>query len=164
MTVSFLRTKTTTVRPLDGGALEVEWIVKDDLLDAQVRLMVRPPDLEIVEASATIQRHVHPGYAAAAERIKKVVGIRIGPGLRKIVTGLISAERGADELVEAVLEASGAVILHYTLPQIRAGEGMTPDELRRANRTLLEHNPRMLGSCVAWQPGSPLLKELEVES
>lgn len=164
MTVSFLRTKTTTVRPLDGGALEVEWIVKDDLLDAEVRLKVRPPDLEIVEASASVARHAHPGYAAAVDSIQKVVGVRISSGLRKIVTGLMAAESGADELVEAVLEASGAVILHFTLPHIRAGEGMTPEELRNANRALLEHNPRMLGSCVAWQPGSPLLKELEVES
>jgi hypothetical protein len=164
MTVPFLRTKTVTVRPLDAGALQVEWMVKDDLLDAEVQLKVQPPDLEIVEASATIPRHLHPGYANAAEAIERVVGVRIGPGLRKIVTGLMVAERGADELVEAVLEACNAVILHFTLPQIRAGEGMTRDELREANRRLLEYNPRMLGSCVAWQPGSPLLKELEVES
>jgi hypothetical protein len=136
----------------------------EDLTEAEICLEVRPPDLEITEASATIPRYTHPSYASAADAIARVVGVRIGPGLRKIVTGLMSPAAGADELVEGVLESCNAVILRFTLPHIRAGERMTPDELREANRELLRVNPRMLGSCVAWQPGSPLLTELGVDA
>ena len=78
--------------------------------------------------------------------------------VRSLVSGV------ADELVEGVLESCNAVILHFTLPHIRAGEGLSPEELREANKTMLEMNPRMLGSCVAWQPGSPLLEALGVEA
>ncbi len=162
MTVSFLRTKVTTVGVLDDGNLETVWRLMDDLTDAEVRLEVKLPDLEIVAAEAAVRRHCHPGYAAAAETIGKVKGVRIGPGLRKIVSGLLAAEAGADELTEGVLEACNAVILHFTLPHIRAGETMTEEEVRAANRRLLESNPRMLGSCVAWQPGSPLIRALGV--
>jgi hypothetical protein len=163
MTVSFLRSKTVTVEANADGALQVVWRLQDDLTDAELRLVVQPPDLAITEAEARIHRHAHPGYAEAADALPKVVGVRIGAGLRKIVTGLLPTEPGADELVEAVLESCNAVILHFTLPHIRAGESMTDEEKRAANRMMLETNPRMLGSCVAWQPGSPLLKALGVE-
>jgi hypothetical protein len=163
MTVSFLRNKTMTVESIAGGGLRVVWRLQDDLSDVELRLSVQPPDLAITEAEAHFHRYTHPGYAEANDALPKLVGVRIGPGLRKIVTGLLPADPGADELVEAVLESCNAVILHFTLPHIRAGESLSPEELREANRMMLETNPRMLGSCVAWQPGSPLLRELGID-
>jgi len=164
MTVAFLRNKTVTVQPVGDGGVRVIWRLVDDLTDAELRVTVQPPDLAITAAEASVHRYSHPGYAEAADALSKVVGVRIGPGLRKIVTGLLPSVPGADELVEGVLESCNAVILHFTLPHIRAGEGMSPEELREANKMMLEMNPRMLGSCVAWQPGSPLLEALGVEA
>jgi len=164
MTVSFLRSKTVTVETIADGELKVIWRLIDDLTDAELTMVVKPPDLAITAAEARFQRFTHPGYDGAADALPKVVGVRIGPGLRKIVAGLLPSAPGADELVEAVLESCNAVILHFTLPHIRAGEGLSPEELREANKRMLEMNPRMLGSCVAWQPGSPLLEALGVES
>jgi len=160
VTVEFLRTKTATVEAVDGDRLEAVWRLSDDLTDAEVRLEVALPDLEITAAEATVRRFTHPGYAGAADAVVRVQGVRIGPGLRKIVTGLVAPEPGADELVEGVLEACNAVILHFTLPHIRALEGMSEEEALAANRALVELNPRMLGSCAVWQPGSPLLEAL----
>jgi hypothetical protein len=142
----------------------VLWRLVDDLTDVELDIGFQPPDLAITEAHARFHRYTHPGYAAIADALPKVEGVRIGPGLRKIVTGLLPSVPGADELVEGVLESCNAVILHFTLPHIRAGEGLSPEELREANRTMIEMNPRMLGSCVAWQPGSPLLEALGVET
>jgi len=163
VTVEFLRTKTTTVQAVSAESLEAVWRFCDDLTDAEVRLQVALPDLEITAAEATVRRFTHPGYAGGADAVSRVRGVRIGPGLRKIVTGLVAPEPGADELVEGVLEACNAVILHFTLPHIRALEGMSEEEALAANRTLVEQNPRMLGSCAVWQPGSPLLEALGVE-
>jgi hypothetical protein len=164
MTVSFLRNKTVTVQGAADGALRVVWRLVDDLSEIEVELTVKPPDLSITAAEARINNHTHPGYAEVADALEKVVGVRIGPGLRKIVTGLLPSAPGADELVEAVLESCNAVILHFTLPHIRAGEKMSDEERREANIKMLEMNPRMLGSCVAWQPGSPLLEALGIET
>jgi hypothetical protein len=163
VTVSFLRTKTATVEAVSGDELETVWRLADDLADLELRMRFKLPDLEITSSGATVHRHTHPGYASAADAVGKVKGVRIASGLRKIVTGLMGAEPGADELVEGVLESCNAVILHFTLPQIRFGETMTDEEKLAANRRLVEQNPRMLGSCVVWQPGSPLLEVLGVE-
>jgi hypothetical protein len=164
VTVSFLRKKSVTVEPGEGGALRVVWRLDDDLTEAELRLVVQPPDLTITAIEASLPRYAHPGYAEVAKSISRVKGVRISSGLRKIVTGLLPAAPGGDELVQGVLEACNAVILHFTLPHIRAGERMTPEQALAANRLLLQTNPRMLGSCVAWQPGSPLVKALEAEA
>ena len=90
--------------------------------------------------------------------------MRIGQGLRKIVHGLLDRPSGTSELAEAVLECCNAVILHYTLPQIRMSERLTDEQQVQARKNLLESNPRMLGSCIAWAPDSPLVKELNLQS
>ena len=57
-------------------------------------------------------------------------------------------------------QVCNAVILHYTVPQIRIGERLTEEQLLEARRALLESNPRMAGSCIAFAPDSPLMQEL----
>ena len=88
MTIRFLRNKVVEVTPRSDGSLEVCWRLTDDLLCAEVNLTVKPPDLEIVAAEVRLQRLVPGNWATAAELIKKIEGVRVGSGLRKIVAGL----------------------------------------------------------------------------
>ena len=161
MTIRFLRNKVVEVNPLSDGSLAVSWRLTDDLLKAEVNLKVQPPDLEIVEAEAELDRFVPRAWSAAPELIKKIEGVRVGAGLRKIVQGLLGGPNGCSVLVHAVLESANAVILHFTRPVVQAGERLE-GEAKLANlREMVKNNPRLVRSCVAFQDDSPIMQGLD---
>ncbi len=163
MTLSFLRNKVVEVAPQGDGALSVSWRLTDDLLKAEVRLVVQPPDLEILEAEAVLDRFPPLPPQEAAALIKKVEGVSIGSGLRKIVAGLLGGVPGGSLLIDAVLEACNAVILHFTRPGIEAGEAVIdPDEKLARLRERLKNNPRLVRSCIAFQDDSPIMQGLNL--
>ena len=162
MTIRFLRNKVVEVEPLPDGDLGVSWRLTDDLLKAEIELRVRPPDLEIVEAKARLERLPLKAWSSAPELIKKVEGVRVGPGLRKIVAGLLGGPEGCPVLVHAVLEASNAVILHFTRPGIQAGEKLDGETLIAATRAMLKANPRLIRSCIAFQDDSPIMQGIDL--
>ena len=162
MTIRFLRNKVVEVEPLADGDLGVSWRLTDDLLKAEIELKVRPPDLEIVEAKAKLERLPLKAWSSAPELIKKVEGVRVGPGLRKIVSGLLGGPEGCPVLVHAVLEASNAVILHFTRPGIQAGEKLEGETMIAATRAMLKANPRLIRSCIAFQDDSPIMQGIDL--
>jgi hypothetical protein len=163
MTIRFLRNKVVEVEPLSDGSLAVSWRLTDDLLKAEVVLRVQPPDLEILEAEARLERLPFEDWPSAPELIKQVEGVRVGPGLRKIVAGLLGGPQGCSLLAHAVLEASNAVILHFTRPGLEAAEAIEDEALIDATREMLKHNPRLIRSCVAFQDDSPIMRGLDLE-
>jgi hypothetical protein len=160
MTIRFLRNKVVEVEPLSDGSLAVSWRLTDDLLKAEVNITVQPPDLEIVAAEASLDRLVPRAWSAAPDLIKKIEGVRIGSGLRKIVAGLLGGPQGCPVLAQAVLESANAVILHFTRPGLQAGENLTDDEQLAFLREMIKSNPRLLRSCVAFQDDSPIMQGL----
>ena len=163
MTLKFLRNKVVEVEPQSDGDLMVSWRLTDDLLKAEVRLIIQPPELEIIKAEAWLERFPPPSLNDAAERIKKVEGVSIGSGLRKIVAGLLVGPDGQSLLLDAVLEGCNAVILHFTRPGIEAGEAITdPDQKLAATRENIRNNPRLIRSCIAFQDDSPIMKGLNL--
>ena len=163
MTIRFLRNKVVEVEPLSDGDLAVSWRLTDDLLLAEVDVRVRPPDLEIVGAEARLERLPLKAWSSAPELVKKVEGVRVGPGLRKIVAGLLGGPNGCPLLAHAVLEASNAVILHFTRPGLEAAEAIEEEALIGATREMLKHNPRLIRSCVAFQDDSPIMQGLDLD-
>jgi hypothetical protein len=162
MTIRFLRNKVVEVEPLSDGDLAVSWRLTDDLLKAEVGLRVRPPDLEIIEAEAKLERLPLKAWSSAPELIKKIEGVRVGPGLRKIVSGLLGGPDGCSVLVHAVLEASNAVILHFTRPGLQAGEKLEGETMIAATRAMLKANPRLIRSCIAFQDDSPIMQGIDL--
>jgi hypothetical protein len=159
MTLSFLRNKVVEVEARPDGDLSVSWRLSDDLLKAEVRLIVRLPDLEITQAEARLERFVPRLCRQASEKIKDVEGVSIGSGLRKILSGILGGPEGCSLLVDAVLECSNAVILHFTRPAIAARERIAdPDERLAATREMIRSNPRLVRSCVSFQDDSPIMK------
>lgn len=158
MTLSFMRNKVVEVEPLAEGALSISWRLLDSLTEAEIHMKVRLPDLEITEARARLGRSSHPECASAPDSIQKVVGVRVGPGLRKIVDGLMGGMAGCVELIEGVLECANAAILHFTVPQIQANAKGDEAERRKRYQDMLRFNPRLLGSCIAFAEDSPLRK------
>ena len=161
MTIRFLRNKIVEVDPLPDGSLAVSWRLTDDLLKAEVNLRVQPPDLEIVQAEAALDRLVPKAWSAAPELIKKIEGVRVGAGLRKIVQGLLGGPNGCSVLVPAVLESANAIILHFTRPVIQVGESLEGEEKLANLREMIKNNPRLVRSCVAFQDDSPIMQGLE---
>ena len=163
MTIRFLRNKVVEVSPLSDGSLAVSWRLTDDLLKAEVNLRVQPPDLEIVQAEAKLERLVPRAWSSAPELIKKIEGVRVGAGLRKIVQGLLGGPNGCSVLVHAVLEIANAVILHFTRPVLQAGERLEGEEKLANLREMIKNNPRLVRSCVAFQDDSPIMQSLDRE-
>jgi hypothetical protein len=161
MTLKFLRNKVVEVELRSKGDLRVSWRLTDDLLKVEVRLIIQPPELEIVKAEAWVGRFPPPGFRDDLERIKKAEGVSIGSGLRKILAGLLLGPEGGSLLLDAVLECCNAVILHYTRPGLEAREAITdPDEQLAIGRERIKANPRLVRSCIAFQDDSPLMKGL----
>ena len=161
MTIRFLRNKVVEVNPLPDGSLAVSWRLTDDLLKAEVNLRVQPPDLEIIQADAGLGRLVPRAWSTAPELIKKIEGVRVGAGLRKIVQGLLGGPNVCSVLVHAVLESANAVILHFTRPVIQVGESLEGEEKLANLREMIKNNPRLVRSCVAFQDDSPIMQGLE---
>lgn len=163
MTVAFMRNKVVEVEPRADGGLDVYWRLTDDLMDLEITMTFEVPDLEIVAAGAHVRRSVFGAGIDAGEAIRRVEGVRVGPGLRKIVRGLLGGEAGSIEMTEGVLECCNAVILHFTLPGIQLGELYkdAPEEERLAlSKAMIEANPRLLRSCVAFADDSPIVRSL----
>jgi hypothetical protein len=158
MTIRFLRNKVVEVEPQSDGSLAVSWRLTDDLLKAEVNITVQPPDLEITAAAADLDRLVPRAWSSAPELIKKIEGVRIGSGLRKIVQGLLDGPRGCPLLAQAVLESANAVILHFTRPGLQAGEQFAGEEELNFLREMIKNNPRLVRSCVAFQDDSPIMQ------
>ncbi len=160
MTIRFLRNKVVEVEGQSDGSLAVSWRLTDDLLKAEVKITVQPPDLEITTAAAALDRLVPRAWSSAPELIKKIEGVRIGSGLRKIVKGLLDGPQGCPILAQAVLESANAVILHFTRPGLQAGEQLAGEEELNFLREMIKNNPRLVRSCVAFQDESPIMQGL----
>jgi hypothetical protein len=163
MTLQFLRNKVIEVEPQADGSLSVSWRLTDDLLKAEINLIVQPPDLEIIEAEARLERFPPLSCREASTLIKKVEGVSVGSGLRKIVAGVLGGSEGCSLLIDAVLEMANAVILHFTRPGIEAGEAVTDPDQKLANlRERLKANPRLVRSCISFQDDSPIMEGLNL--
>ena len=161
MTIRFLRNKVVEVSPRSDGSIAVSWRQTDDLLKAEVNITVQLPDLEIIEASAVLDRLVPQAWSNAGEIIKKIEGVRVGAGLRKIAQGLLGGPQGCPLLVHAVLESANAIILHFTRPVLQAGENLEGDEMLANLKEMVKNNPRLARSCVAFQDDSPIMQGLD---
>ena len=160
MTFRFLRNKIVEVEPQPDGTLTVSWRLRDDLQQVKLLLRVEPPDLEIIETEAVLEGFVPEEWREAPMLLRKIEGVRIGSGLRKIIDGLLGR---CPILVHAVLESSNAVILHYTRPGIEMREGLDEEERMVRVRENLRNNPRLIRSCIAFQDDSPLMQGINTK-
>ena len=160
MILSYTRNKEFDVEPMGADGLAVRWRLVDSHLDMEIRMEIRFPDLEITKIDVCIERSPHPECKAVEALSQKVVGVRIGGGLREIVIGLIGGGSGCGELTQGVLDCCNGVILHFTVPELKTTEGVSGEEHKKKVREMLLRNPRLARSCVAFADGSPLMENL----
>jgi hypothetical protein len=158
MVLCYSRTKNVSVLPVDENKLRVVNFLDDTNFSALVEVEVALPDLEITAAHGGFERCFHKKCDAAKALPEKIVGLRVGSGLTNLLENLIGGPRGCSLLEALLFEACDAVILLLTAQQMTLADNL--DEQQRAEGLLqmVQMNPRLLNSCIAFDQNGPLLK------
>ncbi len=150
---------------LEPGLWQVTTRYDDNLFSAEVVLDVGFPTLDILEAHLTVRRDalgLAPDVTASAENL---VGIRIGPGMTRIVRSIFEGSSGSNRFADLTLEAMEMLINALTVPELRkavnAGgvgpESENKDQIILNDKViggdmveLMAQNPRLKDSCAAF--------------
>ena len=92
-------------------------------------------------------------HAAAADPMRKLVGLTMGPGWRKAIDGAIGGVAGCTHLRELVFNAATAAF--QMIPHYRAVQsgGMTP-------RGKGDQPPFYMGQCMTWRFDGPVVQRI----
>ena len=157
----YARNKHASAIDLEDGLVLARCCVEDTFFAADVELVVKIPEMEIVSAKGDIRRAFHDECLQAVGLLQRVEGLNIATGLIRNVNGLVGGSGGCHRLADMVLEACDQVILRFTADGLRKALDLgvldRPELLKEHART----NPRMIGSCIAFAKGSPLLEGVE---
>jgi len=156
----FSRNKSTCVEHVNGSMVKAWCRLHDTLTDASVEISVGLPDLELTDIHVEINRSDKNISANASESLRKAIGVRIGPGVVKILKGLVGDREDLDELIGMVEECCQGVILSFTKDEL----GKAPEDEQEAKQfyvKLLKENVRLYNSCIAFAPDSPLVEGFE---
>ncbi|MEW6275215.1 MAG: DUF2889 domain-containing protein [Bacillota bacterium] len=163
MLLTYTRSKHACAADLPDGNLAVKAAVEETFFAAKVEMKVKIPDLEIGSVEGVIERCFSAECTKTTPRLQQAVGLRIGPGIIKLVNNLVGGSHGCPRLADLVLECCEQVILRYTvdpLGEILSKEGQ---ELIEAHKKFLRQNPRLINSCIAFAEGSPLREGVELD-
>ncbi|HBX23558.1 MAG TPA: hypothetical protein DEF34_08015 [Desulfotomaculum sp.] len=158
----FSRNRCTSIEHVDDQTIRSTCRVQDNLMDAYVEIMVKLPDLELIQAKGEIRRSPQGTDLIILDDLQKVAGSRVGPGIRKIIGSIVEHVPYAESVATLLDECCNGVILSFArdvflnAPQDKAGE-----KLFFAN--MVKANPRLYNSCAALTPDSPLMESLELD-
>jgi hypothetical protein len=156
----FSRNRCTSVEVIDENTLRSTCRLQDTVTDACVEIMVRMPDLEIASATGEFLRTRQESCLRTREALDKMVGVRIGSGMLKIIKGLIGEVSDCKQLAFMVEECCHGVILSMTRDQLSAAPpgAEVPAEFYRE---MVKQNIRLYNRCAAFAPGSPMVEGIE---
>ena len=155
----YSRNRCTGVEQIDETTLKSTCRLHDTLTDATVEITVRLPDLEITGVTADVRRTYQEKCRDAFKALEKVIGVRIGAGMLKIIKGLVGEETDCGQLIFMVEECCHGVILTFTKETLIATP--RPTEVKEASkvyREMVKKNPRLYNRCAAFAPGSAMVE------
>jgi hypothetical protein len=161
MVQCYSRLKQAQIERLGPDTLSAVALAEDSFCGARIELTVKLPELNVTRVEWTVSRCLLDGGPELDEVFGKLQNVRVGPGMTKIVGGLLAGQGGCQRLAELTLEAMDAVILAFTKGQIKAsaqtvdpagGElNLSPHLMGEEHiRMMAESNPRLKNSCVAF--------------
>jgi hypothetical protein len=158
----YSRNRSTSVEQIDEQSVRSSCRLQDTLTDALVEVTVRIPDLEVTDVIGEIRRSAGEEEINVAEALRKVIGIRVGPGMKKIIKGLIGDSKTEQQLGFMVEECCNGVILTFTKDVLLHAP---KDKLKEREyfENMVRSNPRLYNSCAALAPGSPLVEGIKPE-
>jgi len=153
---SFTRNRCTSVEQIDDQTLRSSCRLQDTLTDAMVEIQVKLPDLEIIHAAGEFRRTYREACLNTGDVLQKVVGVRIGSGMLKIIEGLLAEVTQCTELAFMVEECCHAVILSFTKGTLK-DIPESPREKKEFYAKMLRENTRLYNRCAAFAPGSSIV-------
>jgi len=117
--LGFQSNSLTTVHMLETNLWRVDSRTDDDLYCAELVLDIGTPALDIKKAQFSVGRDVLGLAPDLSQALEKLVGVRVGPGMTKIVRAIVADEGGSSRAADLVLEAMEMLINALTVPQLR---------------------------------------------
>jgi len=155
-----------TVEMKEHGLWRIKARSEDNIFAAQVTLDVKLPALDIRHASVEVTRDEIGLLPDLSPAIERLVGVRVGPGMTKIVRGVLGGPKGSDRIAELTLEGMEMLVNALTLPELRRGVETAGTALKHEkdgpkvflNDTVIgleavrvmASNPRLKDSCIAF--------------
>ena len=106
--------------------------------------------MEILSAKGDIKRSFFDECRETLSKLDKIIGLRIGPGIIKIVYNVLGQTKGCDYLANLTVECCEAVILGLTVgplynavPQIKNMKDLT-------KKKLIRFMPNLKNTCIAF--------------
>lgn len=155
-----MRNRCTGVEQLDEHTLRAYCRLQDSLTEAFVEIRVRLPDLEIIDIKGDVPRCKGGTTFDEMESLQKVVGVRVGPGMKKIIKGLLGKGPMVKQLAFMVEECCHGVILTFTKETLRD----VPRDEKAATEFfagMVRENHRLFNRCAAYAPGSTLVEGID---
>jgi hypothetical protein len=156
----YSRIRSTNVEQVSDQELISTCQLHDSLQDAWVRIHVRLPELEIMYAEGNFTRSCQQGCARIDEALKKMKGVRIGAGIKKIIRGLTAESTTCAELPVLLEECCHNVILSFTKEALKDAPRKA-EQSREYFKKMLKKNIRLYNSCAVFSAGSPLVEGIE---
>ena len=158
--LSFSRNRCTSVEQISPDTFRSTCQLGDNLMDARVRIHVRLPELEVVEVSCRVEFSDPPAPPDVEQRMQKVLGARVGPGLLKIIKGLVGEGPGYKDLGFMLEECCHGIILSITKNELSKAP-LEPADSQEFFANLVRNNIRLYNRCAAFAAGSSLVEGLE---
>ncbi len=160
--LQYSRNRCTSVERIDDQTMRSSCRLQDTLTDAFVEIMVKLPDLEITSARGEVRRTYQEECQGSDLSLEKVVGVRIGPGVLKIIKGLVGEETDCKQLAFMVEECCHGVILSFTKDiLLKTPRPEDKDEAKAFYGNMVRENIRLYNRCAAFAPGSFLVEGIE---
>jgi len=159
--ISFSRSRCTTVEESSDGIMTCTCRITDNLLDARVQIQAALPDLEIMVVNSRIDHCLMGGMGAAEDKLQNILGVRIGPGMLKIIKGLMGDEPACVELGFMAEECCHGAILSLTKKELKKAP-LRPEDSRDHFSKMVQKNVRLHNRCAAFADGSTLLDSVDV--
>ena len=166
MIVDFQMNNLTTVEMIEQGSWRVISRSEDDLFSAEVVLDVKSPALDIRQAKVEVKRDVLGLVQDLSTATDKLIGVRVGPGMTKIVRAVLGGENGSNRLAELVLDSMEMLVNAITVPELKKANEVAGVPFKSESDgpkvylndrvigeemvRLMAGNPRMKDSCAAF--------------
>jgi hypothetical protein len=158
--LDFSRTRTTSVERAAPDGLRAACRLQDNLMDAEVEITVGLPDLDIKDVKGRVFRDERGNAGEGVDALGKAAGVRIGPGMSKIITGLVGENFPCPQLVFMMEECCHGIILYFTKDELSEVPD-DEDEARKHFARMIRKNIRLYNRCAAFAPGTSITKGIE---
>lgn len=159
--LNFSRNRSTSVEQVDATTLRSVCLLQDTLTEASVELLVTLPDLEISDCRGSFRRTPDGSCVPVEEALRRAVGIRVGPGMLKIIRGLVGEVSPCEELAVMIEECCHGVILSLTTGVLRQAP-KDEEGIKAFFVSMVQNNPRLYNRCAAFASGSMLVENLDL--